>query len=353
MSNVVHAFGQPQYPADFQLAPWTIEDFLNRPLPKKDPFIEGLLYRRDIVALAGRRRHGKTTVVGNLVVALARGNREFLGFSVPCARRCLAFLLEDDTTELQEKFGQIMKDLDCEGRLAILTREDFFELKIAINVTDPNFVRRLMEACQHHCPDLIVLDNAAILISGDINNPKTVHSPTQLAWELASTFNAAVIIACHPRKKGDLTSSLKIDPEGFFEEVMGSSHFVNTCGSLWGVERNLETNMTYFLGGAQRYNGTQSLMTLTKDDSGWLQVGSDVDENFALAVNTPQRLKAWQLIPKAAFHYSEAERAVVPAAMNSKSTFFNWWAQLQRLKLVWKDAKGLYKKANIKAPPQA
>ena len=25
---------------------------------------------------------------------------------------------------------------------------------------------------------------------------------------------------------------------------MGSSHFVNSCGSLWGIERDLETNRT-------------------------------------------------------------------------------------------------------------
>lgn len=57
----------------------TLKDFLQKPLPTKDPLVEGLIYRRDNCTLVGRRRHGKTTLVTNLVLALTLPKQDFLG----------------------------------------------------------------------------------------------------------------------------------------------------------------------------------------------------------------------------------------------------------------------------------
>lgn len=69
----------------------TLEDFLKASLPKKESLVDGLIYRRDNCTLVGRRRHGKTTLVSNLVLALTLPKQDFLGYSIPQARRVAIF----------------------------------------------------------------------------------------------------------------------------------------------------------------------------------------------------------------------------------------------------------------------
>ena len=57
----------------------TAEDFLARKFPEKEPLIEHLLHRRDLVALGARRRHGKTSFLTNMAVAMAIPVPDFLG----------------------------------------------------------------------------------------------------------------------------------------------------------------------------------------------------------------------------------------------------------------------------------
>ena len=59
----------------------TLKEFLGKNLPKKEPLVDGLIYRRDNCTLVGRRRHGKTTLVSNLVLALTLPKPDFLGYT--------------------------------------------------------------------------------------------------------------------------------------------------------------------------------------------------------------------------------------------------------------------------------
>ena len=329
----------------------TLKRFLEQSLPPKEPIIEGLLHRRDIVALAGRRRHGKTTFAGNLVLALGLGHSDFLGYPIPGPARALAFYLEDDAGELQIKLRRMCRGAVPEDRLAVYTREDFHRANIPIDVTHDNFQRFVVETCSAHHPDLIILDNLAHLIGADYNNSKLIHKLNQFAWQIASAFNAAIIISAHPRKRDKQVKALgfnsrvrlRDDTEGFFEEVMGSSHFVNSCGSLWGIERDLDSGRTDFLGGSQRFDGQQSLMALEQDEDGWLRRISDFEVNLEMALNTPARKAAWELLPAGPFSYTDAERTVKPA-MKSASTFHAWLQLCVRLGLVIRDGDG-YRKA--------
>lgn len=331
---------------DTSLKAWTAEDFLKRDLPAKEALIDGLLYRRDLIALAGRRRHGKTNFILNLAVGLSLNLPEFLGYSISKEFRVLAFFLEDDTREIQDKLRRILGDGDTHGRLSLMTREGFYEAGVQIDLEDSRFRDCVLRACTIHQPDLIVFDNLAQLIGADYSNPKRIHTLTVFAYELTSRFNAGVLVAAHPRKRSkDEYVTLRDDAEGFFENVMGSSHFVNSFGSLWGLERDLKTDRTVFLGGAQRLTGQQSITTLEMREDGRLQLVSDFDENLALALNTPARQKAWSLLPSQPFTYMEAVAAVKPA-MRSQSTFNSWWhGYLLRLGLVVRDGDR-YRKAN-------
>ena len=317
---------------------WSAEDFLARDLPPKEPIAEGVLYRRDIVALAGRRRHGKTTLVSNLLVSLTTGRPDFLGYAIPHAFRASVFFLEDDPREIQDKMRRLLNGASTEGRLAIHTREDFYRCSIGIDVGNEAFRKAVLNACSQHKPDVVVFDNMAHLVGADYNNSRRIHSLVQFAWTLTAKFNAAVIIAAHPRKRsndGDYAPSLRHGAEDFFEEIMGSSHFINSCGSLWGVERNLTTEQTDFLAGAQRVTGQQRIAALAKGDDDWFQIVSDLDVNLGLALNTPKRRQAWDLLPDApsTFSYVQAVEIVKPTM--AESTFYDWWTlHLRRLGLI-------------------
>src|SRR5215831_11775076 len=102
----------------------TLGDFLDKSLPKKEPLVEGLIYRRDNCTLVGRRRHGKTTLVSNLVLALTLPKPDFLGYPIPEMRRVLIFYLEDDPAELQEKLQLQTGGGNTTDRLHLFTKED-------------------------------------------------------------------------------------------------------------------------------------------------------------------------------------------------------------------------------------
>jgi hypothetical protein len=125
---------------------------------------------------------------------------------------------------------------------------------------------------------------------------------------------------------------------------MGSSHFVNSCGSLWGIERDTQTNRTDFLGGTQRYTGDQALVVLEKGEGGQFRVVDEYGVNLPLATNTVARQKAWALLPDR-FSYTQGEQSV-NSAMKSTSTFSEWMRQLVRMKLVAREADGCYHKVS-------
>jgi len=147
-------------------------------------------------------------------------------------------------------------------------------------------------------------------------------------------------VAAHPRKqppaikgKQPVVPPLRENSEAFFNEIMGSSHFVNSFGSLWGLQRNVDTNFTDFLGGTQRLTGTYNLTSLEMCEDGWFQIVSDCKVNLKLATGTSQRNKAWNLLPEGEFKFVEAREAVQAAL--KRTSFLSWWNDyLLRLKLV-------------------
>lgn len=326
---------------------WSLSTFLALDTPPKEPIIHGLLSRRDLIGFAGRRRHGKTTFTLNLGVSLASG-RPLLGYDIERPFRVAAFLLEDDTREIQDKIRIVVNGSAtlCEN-LFMFTREYFYRLKMQIAISNRLFVSCVKDLCEQAKPDVVILDNAAQLLSGDMNSQVQVHKLADLCRDLCYRFNCATVVPAHPRKANEHTPSLTTDPEGFFEEIMGSSHFANSFGSLWGIERDKE-DLTHFLGGQQRLTGFQSALAIRKRDDGWFEVADDYYDNVSLATNTPKREAAWKVLP-AKFNFNEAYRLCEPH-IKSKESFSEWIKHLCRLRLVYRFEDGSYHRAERPQP---
>ena len=310
----------------------TLGEFLGKSLPKKEPFVDGLIYRRDNCTLVGRRRHGKTTLVSNLVLALTLPKRDFLGYPIPEARRVSIFYLEDDPSELQEKLNLQKGTGETGDRLHLFTKEDVFTSGARTSAADPKFRQYIAEKCEIARPDLIVFDNLSHLLEGDYSNARRVDELVMFAYKLNTQFNATVLFLAHPRKQSaQFRVRLTNDPEQFFEEVLGSSHSINSTGTLWGLERI--DDVTRFVGGAQRYLGTQGTTALEYNkDTGWFEPQDDFVLNFPLVVNTEKRRNVWNVL-QATFTYSEAWSAA-QAHMKSQGSFTPFWKELKQKKLI-------------------
>jgi hypothetical protein len=180
---------------------WKSEDFLARYIATKEPLVEGLLYSREIVAAAGRRRHGKTTLLTNLAAALALGLPDFLRYKILRPLNVLFCYLEDDPGEIQEKLRRILDGRSAQGRLALITREDFHRSDIPIDLKNETFQQTLKREIQNHKAAVVFLDNLAHLVGGDYNNSKLIHDLNRFVWQITWENNASVVIAAHPRKR--------------------------------------------------------------------------------------------------------------------------------------------------------
>ena len=299
--------------------PDTATDFLKRKLPVKAPIIDGLLFHRDMVALGARRRHGKTTFVIDLALSLAEGTGDFLGYPIVGPAKTLLVLIEDDPSELQTRLGKHLGgDKDLSDRVTIVTREDFSDSGALVDIADSNFQRLLTLWAERQKPDVIVLDNLSFLIGAKFNDPEQMHKVAMFLYKLASKHDAAIIVCAHPRKDSidpktkAKRLTLEADTDLWFEQLMGSSHFINAMPSLWGMERDRAKDVTVFVGGRQRVDGSQHVMNIGYDN-GRLTLVNDYEVNLKRIVNTEKREAAWRALPERpkAFTRSEAERRLL------------------------------------------
>jgi RecA-family ATPase len=204
--------------------------FLQLILPPKEPLIKGLLYKRDIVAMLARRRHGKTTFASQMAIALASGEPRLLGYEIPQKRNVVFYYLDDDPTEVQIKLARQLNGAAPPQGFHLYSRRDLMMLGVQVDASNLTFKMHVELACQRAEADVLFLDNLGHLIGADYNNAAKVHELVQMIFLLQERLNLAVVIAAHPRKvngKQIVPVNLLNSSEQFFEECMGSSHFIN------------------------------------------------------------------------------------------------------------------------------
>src|ERR1700731_1053495 len=227
----------------------SLKPFLETSFPETETFVEEMLYRRDLVAIQGRRREGKTTLIMQLALSLTVDpSVNFLGKKIIKPRRVLAYLLEDDAKQLQDRFKRMLtsnKDeddewkeyLNEEGRLLIRTKDDFVQGGIQRNALSNEFRAAVEEDIAASKPDVVIFANLGVLIGADYTDHTKIADFTRFIEHLSSKYDCAVITAT-PLRKIDRNKPTNIvkDGDSFFEEAMGSSHFMNSCGSMWGLQ---------------------------------------------------------------------------------------------------------------------
>ena len=242
--------------------------------------------------------------------------------------------LEDDPGEYQNFLRAFVGNNNLHGALRVMTREHFHDADVQIDATNSLFQELVFSEAMAHKADDVVFDNLAHIVNADYNDSKKIHNAMKFVYRLAADVNCATIIAAHPRKdQGDDRLSLEADRNYFFESIMGSSMFINTTGSLWGLERREDVSV--FVGGRQRSEGTDSITYIQRDERGWLQLADVASVNLPNVLNTPGRQLAWRSLPPPGtpFSYTEGEM-IVAHVLKSKSTFAEWMKQCRRMKVI-------------------
>ena len=313
--------------------PQSLVDFMAENYPEPEPLVEGVLYLGDFTSLTGRRRNGKTTLLHNLALAGASGDQSYLDLKITRPFKTLAFYFEDDPGDMQAKLRKMLAGREANDRFHLYTKLDFRRWELVMDVMDSAFKNRIIECCAAHNPDWITFDNLGILIGADYNNAKAIHELVKFVWDLQSRFRCAVTVAAHPRKQSsDLIETLSLikNPGRFFEECMGSSHFINSTGAMWGVERD-EDDRTHLVLGSQRVTGDYTVTVAEKDDNHWLHAVQDMSVAVHTLLNTPKRQEAWGKLPDT-FTYQVALEAQQPSL--SLAAFKKWWGSLKRTQML-------------------
>jgi hypothetical protein len=311
----------------------SIVDFLEKKFSPPEHLIENVLLLGDFTSLTGRRRNGKTTLLHNMALAGACGDKSYLGFKILRPFKTLAFYLEDDPGDMQDKLRTMLTGRKANDNFHLYTKLDFRQWEIVMDLANPGFRNRVIECCSAHKPDWVTFDNLGILIGADYNNAKAIHEVVKFMWDLQGIFRCAVTVAAHPRKQSnDIMEKISLtkDPPRFFEECMGSSHFINSTGAMWGIERG-EDERTHLVLGSQRVTGDHAVTIAEKDDNHWLQQVHDLPAAMRTLLNTDRRKKAWGLFPET-FTYQMAFD--MQAGTLSNNGFSKWWKELRRNNLL-------------------
>jgi putative DNA primase/helicase len=334
-------------PAPFE-AP-TVSEFMRQQqqMPPVKPLLGDILHAQEVVGFIARRRNGKTTLLTDMLAAVSDGERDWLGFSIPAPLRVLYVYLEDLGWQIEANFEKRMPSFP--ERFRLLTREHFKQTGWAIKLTNgkpTQFMDCLRATADEYRPEILVLDNAVFLLEGKFNDPERVMVMMNYAIDLAADYNCAVIIPAHPRKFSQAKDAKRLklarDAEGFFEEVLGSSVFINQAPSLWGLERDYQTGITTALLGAQRTTGDQSLFFLGLDDETKRFYVSRAADNMPLLLTTEKRQKAWDALI-GEFTFEQGCRKVHIASEMSRPAYARFINHALRLGLMQRQG-GLYSK---------
>jgi hypothetical protein len=131
---------------------------------------------------------------------------------------------------------------------------------------------------------------------------------------------------------------------------MGTSHFINSTGCIWALERDFTTGRALFMGGRQRAGGGYNKLYLVVDENKRFQVLQRVMAQFDIVLNTTQRVALWNRLPDppATFGYNDGETIATNAKWELKmstSTYSDFLKQCKAAGLLRQDESKKYSKS--------
>jgi hypothetical protein len=243
--------------------------------------------------LAGRLKVGKTRLIHQAALAIARGG-EFLGMPAPEPLRVLIIDLENQPWALRDRLIRMSKDaFDVKNLYVWCTNS----LAGSIDST-PEGQKKLKELVEQVEPDVLWIDPWRIFLAGDENNAADVLNGLRALARLREGRPSLTVgISHHLRKdKFENTHTLLKDPRLWTaENISGHSALPGHVDSILGLDREQdgEGEEVMVFGGAWRNGEPPTLILDESAESLLFQVrhGDDIPAKLL----TPKELAIWKV----------------------------------------------------------
>lgn len=172
------------------------EELFSKQFEKKQPIIEGFLFEKDSVILAGKPKAGKSIFLFQLICALTSGEALFEQYRV--YRRCkvLYVQLEGSIDDSQDRFIRMAQARDLDWSRIFL----MYSPPLALN--EEGYMRGFIKAVRDKMlgVDVVIIDPIYFAMKGSLTNDEAVRNFTGQLRILQDEFGCAIILTHHFRK---------------------------------------------------------------------------------------------------------------------------------------------------------
>ncbi len=207
---------------------------------KREPLVEGFIYKKDYVMLEAEPKVGKTILTQHLTSCMSKGE-PFLGvYHIPKPLRVWYFATEGKEDDLKDRWYRINKivPMDCNNVFLIPT---CFAFNSARGIT---CLSEIMEKLKELPPDIIVIDSVYRAIAGKLTDESVINSFHHQMAILQHEYSCAILLVHHLTKPSYNASTGKKRERGEFDGF-GSvfiSAAVDHVFRLEKMEKEEETN---------------------------------------------------------------------------------------------------------------
>jgi hypothetical protein len=173
-----------------------LRDFMEKEIPERDIFVQNWAERKRMTMLAGREKIGKSLIVINMMLQLAKGER-FLGFNIPEPRRVLYIQQELSEIDLRIRFEKMLYGRKALSNLFLKTTTGD-----VLKITNPDHRQIIHSEIEDKEPDLVVFDPYSTFHDKKENSAEEM---TEVLWyfsEIMYKFNVGIILIHHYGKPG-------------------------------------------------------------------------------------------------------------------------------------------------------
>tara|TARA_Y100001972_G_scaffold128200_1_gene187953 strand:+ start:123 stop:1988 length:1866 start_codon:yes stop_codon:yes gene_type:complete len=193
------------------------EEFKDPPVP----IVEGLLYEKDILGVAGSTNVGKSVFSLQLSTSIAMGV-PFLNFKIPKPKRVMhvQFELKDESFSnlLRVTSGTIKEKYPVE---APLFNENCFILSSGQMDLFTDKYAQIEANLRHTNVDVLVIDNLYTSVGVDVSRNEFLMDVLRKLMNLKQKYGVAIVLVCH-HKKMDLPVPLDVS------QILGGSSLTNS-----------------------------------------------------------------------------------------------------------------------------
>lgn len=233
----------------------------------ENPIVEGLLYKEEFLLCSATAKTGKTFLALELAKCVVTG-QSFLGEFKTVKGKVLYFETELKPNKLRKrmiKMGIYSPENSDLKNLLIC--------KKALKIDSNEGALELIKAITDHAPDLIILDPFYRLHSR--NEDRAQEITPVLSWlkEIAQFYKVAFFVLHHEGKKGESNGNQTS------HRPRGSSAFADVPDVIISMGRDTDKKSCRLSIENRNYQGSQLLIKLREDCSGWDLISSSNESN--------------------------------------------------------------------------